>query len=70
MEADWRQDIEGRPTYKVWKKLQRLQKVIKERSKPLFGIGKQLEKAIETLYQVQQNHVNDRMNADKIIFVK
>ncbi|XP_058761622.1 uncharacterized protein LOC131635037 [Vicia villosa] len=70
VEANWKQDMKGKPMYRVWKKLQRLQRVIKERRKPFHGNGKQLEKARENLDKAQQNLLIDRMDVGRINMVK
>lgn len=56
--------------YIIWKKLQRLQHVIKNISKSYGGITQQLEKAREDLYASQTNLLQDRMNIQLIDRVK
>ncbi|XP_058777112.1 uncharacterized protein LOC131651467 [Vicia villosa] len=48
--------------YVVWKKLQRLQHVIRKLSRPYKGITQQIEKAKEHLKVDKTNIINDRMN--------
>lgn len=65
-EENWNTPLEGNVMYVVWQKLRRLQPVIKERSKPLNGIKKQIDKAREDLSKAQQELILDRMNIAKI----
>lgn len=49
--------------YVVWKKLQRLQHVIRKLSRPYKGIStQQTNKAKHDLKVAKTNHINDRMN--------
>lgn len=56
--------------YILWKKLQRLQPIIKKLAKPLAGIRKQIEVSMENLEKAHQLLVEDKWNADKITQVK
>ncbi|CAJ2651355.1 unnamed protein product [Trifolium pratense] len=66
----WHEQISGRPMYMLWKKLQRLQPILKEISKPLSDVKLQISKARENLLKAQLDLGLDRMNADKIEVVK
>lgn len=50
----------------MWKKLTRLQLVIRRLSKPLVGIMQQIEKVMHGLCVAQQMLVQDRMNKELI----
>ncbi|GAU38712.1 hypothetical protein TSUD_396400 [Trifolium subterraneum] len=64
--TSWHQHISGRPMYVLWKKLQRLQPVLRQISKPLSDIKLHISQAREKLLKAQLNLSLDRMSADKI----
>lgn len=49
VEANWQQGMRGTHMYIVWKKLQRLQPVIRDMMRPLYGIKNQIENTRENL---------------------
>lgn len=53
VKQNWARSLVGYAIYIIWKKLQRLQPVIKDISKSYRGITRQLEKAREDLFSVQ-----------------
>lgn len=56
----------GRAMYVVWKKLQRLQPIIRGQSKTLSDIKLQLEKVRNDLIEAHQSLLQDKMNSKKI----
>ncbi|MCH85203.1 transposon TX1 putative 149 kDa protein, partial [Trifolium medium] len=66
----WHGQLSGRPMYVLWKKLQRLQPILKEISKPLSDVKLHISKVRENMLQAQLDLGLDRMNADKIEVVK
>lgn len=52
--------------YRIWKKLQRLQKVVRETSKPFHCINRQLEKARESLSKAQEDLLTDIIDVKRI----
>lgn len=56
----------GRAMYAVWKKLQRLQPIIRGQSKTLIDIKLQLEKVRNDLIEAHQSQLQDKMNSKKI----
>ncbi|KAI5405917.1 hypothetical protein KIW84_052605 [Lathyrus oleraceus] len=70
IEKNWREPINGRPVYVIWKKLQRLQPSVRKLSKPLASINIQLERARTELRRAQQDLMQDIMNPQNIEKVK
>jgi hypothetical protein len=66
----WCKEINGRPMYVLWKKLQRLQPILKAFSKPISDVKLKISKAREDLLKAQKDLVLDRLNVDKIDMVK
>lgn len=50
----------------LWRKLKRLQPILKRFSKPVNGVNRQLEKAINNLMEAHHNLSHDRMNIQLI----
>lgn len=67
---NWELSLEGRKMYMMWKKLKRLQPVIKTLSKPLKGLIDQIANTRRDLSISQENLLSDRMNGDLIERVK
>lgn len=59
VEEDWQKVTEGRPMVRVWRKLYRLQKVIKDRNNHLHGLSRQLVIAREELSSAKNNLLID-----------
>jgi hypothetical protein len=68
--TSWNGEISGRPMYRLWKKLQRLQPILREISKPLSNVRLQISKARDALLKAQTDLGLDRMNCDKIDMMK
>lgn len=66
----WREHINGRPMYVMWKKMQILQPILKNWSKPLSDVKLNIAKAMAELLQAQVDLGMDRMNTSKIDMVK
>lgn len=66
VKENWLQPLGGSDMYIPWKKLQRLQHIIKEKSKPFSGIQQKIKKAEEELRLAQQNFSHNMMNGYKI----
>jgi hypothetical protein len=58
----WNVPIAGRPMYVLWRKLLRLQPVMRKLSRPIMGIDITLEKARNELKLAHTNLLSDRMN--------
>ncbi|KAK2357064.1 hypothetical protein QL285_094373 [Trifolium repens] len=67
---NWNAPLVGKPLSVLWKKLLRLQPVIRKISKPFTGIYITLDKARESLKQAHSVLLLDRMNAHHIMTVK
>jgi hypothetical protein len=66
----WNVPLEGRPMCVLWRKLIRLQPVIRKLSRPITGIKTTLDKARENLKQAHEILLLDRMNPQHIMEVK
>ncbi|CAJ2661953.1 unnamed protein product [Trifolium pratense] len=66
----WNVPLDGRPMFVLWRKLIRLQPVIRKLSKPITSINITLEKAREDLKQAHNRLQQDRMNPHHIMEVK
>ncbi|KAK2396003.1 hypothetical protein QL285_057684 [Trifolium repens] len=66
----WNVPIVGRPMYVLWRKLLRLQPVMRKLSRPIMGINITLEKARNELKLTHTNLLSDRMNPLRIQHVK
>ncbi|XP_045791547.1 uncharacterized protein LOC123886260 [Trifolium pratense] len=66
----WNEPLDGRPMFVLWRKLLRLQPVIRKLSRPVKSINITLEKARENLRQAHSRLLQDRMNPFNIIAVK
>ncbi|MCH98402.1 hypothetical protein A2U01_0019404, partial [Trifolium medium] len=68
--TSWQGKINGRPMYVLWMKLQRLQPILKDISKPLSDVKLKITQARDELLKAQMDLELDRLNADKIDVVK
>ncbi|KAK2424473.1 hypothetical protein QL285_034827 [Trifolium repens] len=68
--TSWNAHIEGKPMFVLWKKLLRLQPLMRQLSKPSLGINITLEKAREELRMAHNTLLTDRMNPLHIPHVK
>jgi hypothetical protein len=66
----WNEPIAGRPMIVLWRKLLRLQPVLRRLSKPITGIHITLDKAREELRQAHNLLLLDKMNHHHIMKVK
>jgi hypothetical protein len=66
----WNEPIAGRPMIALWRKLLRLQPVLRKLSKPITGIHITLDKAREDLRQAHNLLLLDKMNPHHIMKVK
>lgn len=62
----WKENINGRHIYVLWKKLQRLQLILQKMSKPLSDVNLKISQARHNLFQAQVNLENDIMNPNKV----
>jgi hypothetical protein len=68
--ACWNEHIEGKPMFVLWKKLLRLQPLMRQLNKPILGINITLEKARKELRMAHDTLLTDRMNPNHILHVK
>jgi hypothetical protein len=68
--TSWNAHIEDKPMFVLWKKLLRLQPLMRQLSKPSLGINITLEKAREELRMAHSTLLTDRMNPLHILHVK
>jgi hypothetical protein len=68
--TSWNAHIEDKPMFVLWKKLLRLQPLMRQLSKPSLGINITLEKAREELRMAHNTLLTNRMNPLHILHVK
>lgn len=67
---NWNLPIAGNPMQILWKKLMRMQPIIRALSKPIVGVTNTLQKARSDLIQARERLVQDRLNTVLINEVK
>ncbi|MCI32067.1 transposon TX1 putative 149 kDa protein, partial [Trifolium medium] len=66
----WNAPLDGRPMFVLWRKLLRLQPVLRKLSRPITCINITLDKAREDLRQAHSRLLHDRMNPHYIMEVQ
>ncbi|CAI8594807.1 unnamed protein product [Vicia faba] len=70
VEGNWKKPLNGSSMVRIWKKLLRLQPLIKKLSKPLTSINNTLKKSRQDLLEAQNKLMQDKMNKNLILAVK